>query len=114
VRVQSLVQEPFEKVMPEIFNHRLVRLDTATPSTEAGTGLIELPGQGLNLRWQTRRSAPTPYENALADAIELAYLASAVSPAEFAAALNDARVLSPAGSAWTAETFEQEMARLAQ
>ena len=85
MRVQSLVQEPFEKVMPEIFNHRLVRLDTATPSTEAGTGLIELPGQGLNLRWQTRRSAPTPYENALADAIELAYLAGAAAIAGTAA-----------------------------
>jgi hypothetical protein len=100
--------------MSDIFNHRLVRLDTATPSTEAGTGFIELPGQGLNLRWQTRRSAPTPYEDALADAIEGAYMAGASTPSEFAAALNDAKVFGAIGRAWTAQSIEQEMARLAQ
>lgn len=104
----------FESVMSEIFNHRLVRLATACPSTEAGTGVIELPGQGLNLRWQSRTSAPTPYENALADAIEVAYLAGAKSPAEFAAALNDMTTVRANGDVWTAQSVEQELARLAQ
>ncbi|OVZ60586.1 hypothetical protein CDO44_07600 [Pigmentiphaga sp. NML080357] len=98
--------------MPEQFNIRLTTWKANEPSPHAGLGMVEAPGEGLNLRWQSRESEPTDYENALADAIEGAYLAGARTAQQFADHLNAAGVASLSGRGWSAEALEEEMARL--
>lgn len=98
--------------MQELFNSRLARLKTAQPSPDAGKGTIELPGEGLNLRWQTRQAVPDEYENALADAVEAIYAEGGRTPLDFARALNRLGVRCVSASGWTAQSVELEMSRL--
>lgn len=98
--------------MPEQFNVHLTGWKGNEPSPHAGLGMVEAPGEGANLRWQSRESAPTDYENALADAIESAYLAGARTSQQFADHLNTAGVANLSGRAWSAASLEQEMSRL--
>ncbi|GAA0507691.1 hypothetical protein N5K27_27215 [Pigmentiphaga sp. GD03639] len=94
------------------FNVHLTGWKGNEPSPHAGQGVVEAPGQGVNLRWQSRESVPTDFENALADAIESAYLAGARTPQQFAEHLNAAGVAMPSGRDWSAASLEQEMSRL--
>lgn len=98
--------------MSEQFNIRLTNWKMNEPSPHAGMGMVEGPGEGVNLRWQSRESAPTDYENALADAIESAYLSGARTSRQFADHLNTAGVASLSGQRWSAASLEQEMSRL--
>jgi len=98
--------------MPEQFNAHLTAWKGNEPSPHAGLGMVEAPGEGVNLRWQSRESEPSDYENALADAIEGAYLAGARTPQQFADHLNTAGVASLSGMGWNAASLEQEMSRL--
>jgi hypothetical protein len=61
---------------------------------------------------QTRDAEPTDYENLLADAIEAAFGRGIVDLQALVASLNDAAVPAPGGKLWTAEVFQNEMARL--
>lgn len=82
------------------------------PNNVAGKGQIETPGQTRNIVWQTRAAPPTAYENALGDAFEQVFESGAQSLDEVVQGLNAAGLRTPAGQAWSAASFEAEMARL--
>ena len=63
---------------------------------------------------QARDRAPTQYEDLLGDSIERAFAAGAHELDALVDYLNRAGPLGPNGQAWTAHSFEQEMARLGQ
>ena len=81
-------------------------------SSVAGKGVIEVPGQVANVVWQTRAAPPTAYENALGDALELAFEGGAESAEQVVAALSAAGQADAQGTAFTVASFEAEMARL--
>jgi hypothetical protein len=93
-------------------NPHLVAWRQPRVHNEAGTGTIEAPGEGVNLRWQTRSAPPTTFENALGDAIEEAYLQGLSTPEQFSNAWNATGLRTLTGAPWTASLVEQEMARL--
>ncbi len=78
----------------------------------AGKGVIEVPGQMPNVVWQTRAAPPTAYENALADALEVAFESGAQTAEQVVTALNTAGRADAQGTAFTVASFEAEMARL--
>jgi hypothetical protein len=84
----------------------------ARPNPEPGKGEIEVPGEIVNLVWQTRPAPPTEYENVLGDALEAVFQSGAVELPDVVAGLNGLGVRAPDGKPWTAETFDAEMARL--
>ena len=61
---------------------------------------------------QARDREPDDYQNLLGDAIERAYAAGVHDLAGLVGRLNEARVPSPNGHAWTDELFCHEMKRL--
>jgi hypothetical protein len=61
---------------------------------------------------QARKRAPTPFENALGDALEAAFAEGVHDLAGVVAALNRSGPRPPSGGAWTEESFEREIARL--
>jgi hypothetical protein len=61
---------------------------------------------------QARDREPDDYQNLLGGAIERSFAAGIHDLAGLVARLNDARVPSPNGQAWTPELFEKEMKRL--
>ncbi len=63
--------------------------------------------------WQVGSGRPTDYDSRLADALEAAFTAGHTELAALIAHLNQAEVRAPEGSAWTAESFKSEIARLA-
>ncbi|MDX3895416.1 recombinase-like helix-turn-helix domain-containing protein [Pusillimonas sp.] len=88
---------------------------SSPPSVHVGgKGYIELPGKAENLRWQTRKAAPTEYENALADALEQAYTSGAVTAEEIVESLNRRAFRNAAGELWTAASLTSEMSVLGQ
>ena len=62
---------------------------------------------------QARLSPPGDYENMLGDAIEAAFGAGTWDLPGLVARLNQAGIRTPDGQPWTPESFEQEMAGLA-
>jgi hypothetical protein len=65
-----------------------------------------------NVPWQSRPRVPTAYENALAGALEGAYLDGAKSLEDLAAGLNEKNVLRSDGQAWTAALLAGELETL--
>ena len=61
---------------------------------------------------QNRSAPPSEFENRLADGLEAAFLAGASDLDELVRALNDAGVLAPDGTPWTAASFTDEITRL--
>lgn len=61
---------------------------------------------------QAREREPTVYENLLGDALEACFAAGVHDLDSIVARLNEAQVLSPSGSPWTAELFQTEFQRL--
>jgi hypothetical protein len=61
---------------------------------------------------QARDREPDNYQNLLGDAIERAFAAGVHDLPGLVACLNDARVPSPNGQAWSPELFRKEMKRL--
>lgn len=82
------------------------------PNNVAGKGKIEVPGQMPNIVWQTRPAAPTAYENALGDALEVVFQNGAESVEQVVDGLNANGFRTPDGAAWTVARFESELARL--
>jgi hypothetical protein len=62
---------------------------------------------------QSRSKAPTSYESLLGDSIERAFGAGIQDLESLVQYLNTAGPSGPNGQAWTAESYQQEMARLA-
>lgn len=83
------------------------------PNRVAGKGTIEQPGQVPNIVWQNRSTAPTEYENQLADALEQVFESGAAELADVVAKLNEIGMRTAEGGTWTPAVFEQEMQRLA-
>lgn len=83
------------------------------PNYVAGKGEIDKPGQVPNIRWQTRSSTPTEYENQLGDALEKVFSEGIDSLPGVVAKLNEIGMLSPEGGLWTETSFQAEMHRLA-
>ncbi|MGE6916625.1 recombinase-like helix-turn-helix domain-containing protein [Achromobacter kerstersii] len=98
--------------LPPSFNPHLK--PWAPPGIEhaAGKGAIERPGATPNLIWQTRSHMPTAYEDALGDALEVAFEGGADTPADLVASLNAQALRAPDGEPWTEAGFLQEMRRL--
>ena len=86
--------------------------ETPTPNNVAGKGKIEAPGDMRNVVWQTRAAAPTEYETALGDALELVFDGGAETIEQVVEGLNRAALRGPDGLTWTTASFEAEMARL--
>ena len=95
------------------FNPHILPARNAQRSRDAGNGLIFLPGDEENLRWQSRPSEPSAHEQALAAAIVQIYAEDGRTPADFADGLNARSVLQPDGRAWTPEAVSAELERLA-
>ena len=62
---------------------------------------------------QNRSAAPTAYESLLGDSIERAFAAGIHDLPGLVQYLNTAGPSGPNGQPWTAQTYQQEMARLA-
>lgn len=82
------------------------------PNNVAGKGKIEVPGHVGNIVWQHRTAAPTPFENALGDALEAAFDGGAETAEQVVAAFNAAAFRRPDGQAWTVAHFEADLALL--
>jgi len=83
------------------------------PNRRAGKGEIERPGKVENIRWQTRSTPPTEYENQLGDALETVFASGAATLPEVVARLNETGFRTGDGRTWTEENFQEEMRRLA-
>ncbi len=84
----------------------------AGQDTQGNKGHIE-PAQGEpNIPWQNRLRPPTNYENTLGDALEHVFEGGATNLEEVVAALNASAFKTPEGQAWTAQRYEDELARL--
>jgi hypothetical protein len=71
------------------------------------------PAALYNETHQSRAKAPTSYESLLGDSIERAFGAGIQDLESLVQYLNTAGPSGPNGQAWTAESYQQEMARLA-
>ena len=71
------------------------------------------PAALYNETHQARSAAPTSYESLLGDSIERAFGAGIHDLDSLVQYLNTAGPSGPNGQLWTAETYRQEMARLA-
>ena len=60
-------------------------------------------------RWQSRTREPTPYEDALGDALESAFNDGITALPDLVQRLNEVNVKAPDGRDWTEETFEREL-----
>lgn len=94
------------------FNPHLKPWQAAQPNNVAGKGQIDVPGQVPNIVWQTRATEPVDFENALGDALELAFAAGAETVDAIVSHFNGQPFRTAAGTPWTAALFEAEMARL--
>lgn len=84
-------------------------------STAGGSDVPRLPLNGLYLNPnQSRDSAPTAYENELADAIEAAYADNIHELSALVDRLNETGPRDPDGNVWTKESYAQTMAILAK
>lgn len=95
------------------FNPHLIPARHAQRSRDAGNGLIFLPGEEDNLRWQSRPGEPSAHEQALTAAFVEIYANDGRTPDDFARALNARHLTQPDGSAWTADALSAELERLA-
>lgn len=93
-------------------NPALKPWETRAPNNVAGKGKIEVPGQMQNIVWQNRAVPPTDYENALGDALEVAFADGAETAEQVVEGLNRNSFLTPDGQSWTVARFEAELARL--
>jgi hypothetical protein len=93
-------------------NPSLKPWESPCPNNVAGKGQIEEPGQMKNIVWQTRAAAPSAYENALGDALEVVFGAGAETVEQVVEGLNAHGFRRADGGAWTVAQFEAEMARL--
>jgi hypothetical protein len=96
----------------EDFNAKLTAWDRKTPDGRAGMGGYETYDVISNVPWQSRPRVPTAYENALAAALESAYLDGAKSLEGLATGLNEKNVLRNDGQAWTADLLAAELETL--
>lgn len=71
------------------------------------------PAAPYNETHQARSAAPTSYESLLGDSIERAFGAGIHDLGSLVQYLNKVGPSGPNGQPWTAETYQQEMARLA-
>jgi hypothetical protein len=71
------------------------------------------PAALYNETHQARSAAPTSYDSLLGDSIERAFGAGIHDLDSLVQYLNTAGPSGPNGQPWTAETYRQEMARLA-
>lgn len=93
----------------EEFNARLTAWDRRQPDDRAGAGGYETYDVISNVPWQSRARVPTAYENALAAALERAYLDGAADLDSLATHLNAANVRRNDGQAWTAGLLAAEL-----
>ena len=72
----------------------------------------EVYDETQNVVWQTRAVDPTPYENALGEALEKVFGAEVYDLPGIVAKLNEMGLTTEDGAAWTEKLFKSEMARL--
>ncbi len=94
------------------YNEKLMQWINCKPSTEAGVGNIQNPGEVEHLVWQNRYREPSEYEQSLIDHLIQAFAGGAVELDAVVASLNTQGLLNEGGEKWTTENFTFEMARL--
>lgn len=75
-------------------------------------GSIDAPGQLPNIIWQTRPAPPTPFENALGDALEQVFEAGATELPDVVAGLNANGCMDPDGKPWTPTRLTEVLAKV--
>ncbi len=80
--------------------------------TKGDEASIERPDEVRNIRWQTRPSPLTDYENALADSLQAIFGEEIYDLAGIVRQLNVRGPKPPGGGEWTEQMFTAEMARL--
>ncbi len=95
-------------------NPQLKTWQRIIPSSEPGQGHIEAPGGFANPIWQTRASAPGPFELDLVAALEEVFAEGATELEAVVDGLNARHRHDRNGQPWTQESFLQEMAVLGQ
>ena len=95
------------------FNPFLKPWQAPQPNNVAGKGVIEQPGKMENMVWQTRKAAPTEYENDFGDALEQVFDGGATELGEVVDGLNRIGLRTSDGAAWTAERLTTELRLLA-
>jgi len=98
--------------MSDAFNRKLSPWRGPVLASGAGNDHIEVPGKAENFCWQSRLSAPTPYEDDLADALEQAYESGAKTAEEIVNSFNKMHFKTQSGLSWTAQLLRSEMAIL--
>ncbi|MFM9270416.1 recombinase-like helix-turn-helix domain-containing protein [Halomonas elongata] len=96
------------------YNPQLKNWQRIIPSSEPDQGYIEAPGDFANPVWQTRQSAPGPFELALVDALEAVFADGVTELGALVEGLNARQCHDRQGHPWTQESFLQEMAILGQ
>lgn len=94
------------------FNAKLTAWDRQQPDGRAGMGGYETYDVISNVPWQSRPRVPTAYENALAGALERAYIDGAKDLDGLAERLNAMNVLRNDGQIWTAGSLADELETL--
>ncbi|MFC6672179.1 recombinase-like helix-turn-helix domain-containing protein [Marinobacterium aestuariivivens] len=94
------------------YNEKLAIWLRNEPCSDAGVNNLQVPGKTENIIWQTRAKVPSPYEKALADALEQVFADGAIGLGEVVAGLNTRGMKSEAGEAWTEASLEAELQRL--
>src|SRR5699024_1107196 len=96
----------------ENYNPKLRSWLENKPSTDAGVDNIQVPGQVPAIIWQHREHEQSAYELDLVKGLLQAFQEGADTPARIVATLNDQGLRTESGDKWTADFFEEEMARL--
>ena len=92
----------------------LLAKSAAADQTKGGPASIEDPARVENLRWQTRPAPLTPWEHALADALQKIFAEEVYTLDGIVERLNRMNIAPPAGAAqWIEASFRAELARLA-
>lgn len=89
----------------------------ATPEfcdNKGSAATVEDPAHVENICWQTRSAPLSPYENALADALQLIFGNEIYALGDVVERLNEMKIPAPLGAVyWTEDSFCAEIARLA-
>ena len=98
--------------MPDDHNPWLNRASAGRQNNKGGPDTIEPVGGFANIEWQTRPASPSPYENALADALQRLFEDGVTELADLVVGLNRLGVEHPDGGLWTAENYPTAMKAL--
>ena len=69
-------------------------------------GRVEKPGEAVNVEWQTRRAAPTEFENRMGDVFEKVFDSGVEALPAVVAKINELGSRDPEGKPWTEDSLQ--------